>query len=279
LSANAGSSTFYFAFVVTGNAYNMDDWYIDDVSLTAQITVSVSSVDLWYRHSPDNASWGAWSLYGADTLEPYEWPFSWPDGLGHYEFYSVAHDTLGRHEAPPQFADARHVHTGVTLVIPLSLGWNLVSVPFAQANASLEAVFASIAGKWDRAMWYDPADPEDHWKQHCTDWDPTLNDLLAIDCTMGLWLRATENATLTLCGTPADSTSVLLRAGWNLVGYPTMTESIVAMAFWGTGADIVESFDPGAEYLTAAMGPAQLMQPGKAYWVHVNFDAVWTVDW
>jgi hypothetical protein len=59
----------------------------------------VSEVELYYRSSTDNASWGAWIQFSADTGAPWSWDFTFPDGNGYYEFYSIATDEVGNTEA------------------------------------------------------------------------------------------------------------------------------------------------------------------------------------
>ncbi len=70
----------------------------------------ISSVGLWYRYSPDNASWGAWTLFDTDVSSPYQWSFDTPDGDGYYQFYSIASDILNNTEAPPSSGDAACGH-------------------------------------------------------------------------------------------------------------------------------------------------------------------------
>jgi len=66
----------------------------------------VSNVTLWYRFSPDNASWGSWKAHQMTDLFPWSWTFSFPDGQGYYQFYSIAVDTGANMEPPPPLADA-----------------------------------------------------------------------------------------------------------------------------------------------------------------------------
>jgi parallel beta-helix repeat protein len=161
--------------------------------------------------------------------------------------------------------------------INLSVGWNLISIPQVMADTSIESVLSSIAGTWDVAKWYDPLDSMDHWKSFRP--GGVFNDLGAIDNTMGFWLHATANCTLTVEGAIPASTNIPLHAGWNLVGYPSQTEMSVANALWGTGADRVEVCDLGAPGLITPVGSTYLMRPGEGYWVHVAADCVWTVGW
>jgi MYXO-CTERM domain-containing protein len=67
---------------------------------------SVANVRFFYRYSTDNAAWGAWTQAATDTAAPYNTSFSFPNGAGYYEFYSVATDNLGGVESTPAFAQA-----------------------------------------------------------------------------------------------------------------------------------------------------------------------------
>ena len=76
------------------------------ITATASDDLSgVAKVELFYRYSGDNTTWGPWRSYGSDTAAP--WEFSFIDNYGYYEFYSVAVDVAGNVETPPAVADAR----------------------------------------------------------------------------------------------------------------------------------------------------------------------------
>ena len=161
--------------------------------------------------------------------------------------------------------------------VPLYVGWNLVSIPLEMSDTSLESVLASISGQYDAVKYYSSTDAGDPWKTYRP--GGTANDLSAIDNAMGIWVHATAYCNLTVTGTIPIPTQIVLRAGWNLVGYPTLAEETVANALWGTGADRVETFDSGSPYLISEVGPAYVMKPGEGYWVHVPADTIWTVNW
>jgi len=70
-------------------------------------TVTIASVRFFYRYSVDNSTWGSWLDTGlAATTAPYTTSFTYPNGDGYYQFYSVATDSLGTVEIPPATADA-----------------------------------------------------------------------------------------------------------------------------------------------------------------------------
>jgi hypothetical protein len=79
----------------------------------------VDSVGLYYRFGTDNATWGAWTLFNNDTTAPFtgSWTFTWPSGVGYYEFHTRAGDQADNWENTPATADTRAVYlaTGPTI--------------------------------------------------------------------------------------------------------------------------------------------------------------------
>lgn len=66
------------------------------------------SVALVYRYRAKTSQpWGAWgNFFSPDYSVPYAFSFTFPNGKGYYEFYSIATDQSGNVEAPPATADA-----------------------------------------------------------------------------------------------------------------------------------------------------------------------------
>jgi len=139
---------------------------------------------------------------------------------------------------------------------------------------------SSITGKWDCIQIYDPLSPEP-WKTNNTFRPSQLNDFSTLNHKQAFWINITEpgGTNLTISGLDPPSTSIPLYAGWNLVGYPSLTEITVADALWGTSADKVEVFDPAGPYRIREVGPTYLMKPGEGYWIHVPADTTWIIDW
>ena len=155
------------------------------------------------------------------------------------------------------------------------LGRRLVSFPVAPLDTSTPAVLGSLTGRYDHAAWYDAADPGDAWKA----WRVTRGDLATLDESKGFWIEITQPGTLHVVGHFPTSTSILLRTGWNLVGFPSLrTDYTAAMMASATGATRVETFDATAgPYYLKVMGPADTLQAGLGYWVFVPADATWVV--
>ena len=71
------------------------------VSATDNIS-GVRDVELWYRYSDDNSTWYDWILFEKTETSPYLFDFTFPEGNGYYELYSVATDAHGNTEIYPE---------------------------------------------------------------------------------------------------------------------------------------------------------------------------------
>jgi len=77
--------------------------------LTAQSTGSVpQEVSLYYQYSSDNNSWPTPVEYATDSSSPWEWSFSFPDGNGFYQFYSIGSSGGNIEDAPSQSDTSCH---------------------------------------------------------------------------------------------------------------------------------------------------------------------------
>ncbi len=228
----------------------------------------------WHNSYPSGGNY--WSDYtGSDEKNGPNQDINGPDGFGDTPYTSIQGGTGAQDDYPLMAIPSFGIFS-----IPVILGWNLISIPFACSGFPPD-VLRDITGdtEWNVVRWYDSQDTDDPWKIHRI--DGTANDLFNINYTMGLWVYITSigDGFLTLEGRIPAITSIQLYTGWNLIGYPTFTEKTVANAFWGTGADHVEVFNASSPTLLSEVGPTYLMKPGEGYWVHVPADSVWTVDW
>ncbi|MCK5397968.1 MAG: hypothetical protein KAJ33_06955 [Thermoplasmata archaeon] len=157
--------------------------------------------------------------------------------------------------------------------------WNLVSLPLPQLYSNVGDVL--YYAEWDCARWYDSQDKQDPWKTFNTMNPPSINDLDVLNRTMGIWLKASSSDELVVTGYAPEPTSINLKAGWNLVGYPTLTSRLASDALAGTDADMISICNGTAPGLIDDRADLSTvtMHPGEGYWVHVPFDTVWTVDW
>ncbi len=165
--------------------------------------------------------------------------------------------------------------------IPVLPGWNLISFPI-QASGSPLDVLNDMGGDtiWDIVKRFDPLSPADPWKTYRV--GSTVNDLLNIDNTMGLWVHITNAGTdslLTVPGAEPGITVISLRTGWNLVSYASLTPRTANVALSGTSTDMIAYYQAASPYITdTADLETVTMEAGKAYWVHVTADCLWIVN-
>lgn len=166
--------------------------------------------------------------------------------------------------------------------ISLYKGWNLISIPLRLENSSIESVFKSIEGNYDEVRWYNSSDFQDPWKQYKVD-KPFGNDLKEVNHTMGLWIYMKEDDILVITGELPTSTTITLRKGWNLVGYPSLTTQSLTEALSSISGkynvifhyDRTDVSDPWKRDLD---GDLTEMEPDKGYWIHAKEDCNWVIN-
>ncbi|MCJ7575990.1 MAG: PKD domain-containing protein, partial [Dehalococcoidia bacterium] len=145
-----------------------------------------------------------------------------------------------------------------TAELVLKAGWNMVSLPVAPIHNVTSTVFPGVAGVFA--------------------WNATSRSYYVptvIEPEKGYWVAVTENTTIAVNGTPVDTWTTDIKAGWNMVGSVNITAtiadpnddpdvSVIPTAYW---------WDPiGKSYnLTTAI------EPGKGYWVASLSDCTLTL--
>lgn len=183
---------------------------------------------------------------------------------------------------------------GIAFDIMLREGWNMISIPVNLTDTTLEEVLKAIDGNYIAVQWFDINDPKDQWKHYHID-KVGMNDLADIDRWMGIWIFMKMDDILPVVGPiPVPSiTDIDLKAGWNFVGYPSLTirnagnasgeafESIsgfVDIVQYYDASDpsnIWKEWDPG----TFSQDDLIDIRPGYGLWIHVTGDCTWSVDW
>jgi len=78
-----------------------DNPLIITVTPDNDVPSGIKNITLYYRHRGSNtSSWTAWVSFNCDEYAPWSWNFSFPNGEGHYQFYSIAYDNAGNREDP-----------------------------------------------------------------------------------------------------------------------------------------------------------------------------------
>ena len=129
---------------------------------------------------------------------------------------------------------------------------------------------------WSIARTFDAWDAADGWKRHVP--SRPGNDFPPMDRTRGVWLEVFLPGDFRVAGRVPCSTTLSLRAGWTLVGFPSMTSVTVAAATAGlTGPLILDGYAATAPYYLARLDPGSTMGPTEAYWVYSPVDQPWTI--
>lgn len=165
-------------------------------------------------------------------------------------------------------------------ITPSMLGMRLMSLPIRPLNTSIESVLASLAGCYDSVRAYDPLDAANPWKSYVP--AKSHNRLTSLDETMGFWIDLTAPCTFVVTGYPVTGTAEALRAGWNLVGYPSASTSFTVgdlEAALGIPGMEVEAFDPSSPPYYLLRPPATyVFRAWEGYWIYTPQDAVWVVE-
>ncbi len=166
--------------------------------------------------------------------------------------------------------------------LSLRQGWNLISIPFIQSDKNLGTVLSSIDGLYDSVQWYDAMDTNDHWK-HNKEGKLFGNDLFELDETMGFWIHITPPGVtfFPYNGTePSVNQHIPLYPGWNLVGYPSLTnydrtDGLNNLTF-DTHVDSIWSYNSSSQEWKE-MEVTDYFEVGRGYYFHVKTSCVWEV--
>jgi len=160
--------------------------------------------------------------------------------------------------------------------MPLSVGWNLISLPLQPTNTTASTVLSSIAGSYE-VVW---AYPNQTWQVYDPN-DTAGSTLTTVQAGMGYWIKMTAAKTLTVSGA-APSLPISLLSGWNLVGYngtscvtlSTAPSAIPAnlQVSWGYPSQSWEFYDPANSSSTLTQ-----LCPNYGYWINVDQAGTWTI--
>lgn len=156
----------------------------------------------------------------------------------------------------------------------LSRGMNLISIPLAQAEETINNAFQTTS--YDAVWIYDSTSSKWNWSISSK---PYPNGLETLNPTMSVWANITKVTNLTVAGLVPLISTIELKAGWNLVGFPSFNMNYTVAGLRAeTGATGVEGFDAHSPYFLKALEDTDALLAGHGYWVCVPADAVWTVS-
>jgi len=105
--------------------YTSNHPYLQVTTPSTGTPITVIQVQFFYRYSADSTTWTDWSVFQTVNAAPWNASFSYPNGDGQYEFYSVATDSNGTVEPAPPYADTAVTYTSGTAVIAVAQNGSL----------------------------------------------------------------------------------------------------------------------------------------------------------
>ena len=149
----------------------------------------------------------------------------------------------------------------VTQSISLSAGWNLISFYVLPEDASITNVFGSNISKVSIVK-----NNDGFYKPSKAD---KLQSLTEFEYGQAYLVKANSAFSISVEGVAPTSTTISLKAGWNLLGYPKTTEANASNVLSGIAGKYTELKDLSSSQTS--------LKPGKGYYIKMNSDASVTI--
>lgn len=167
--------------------------------------------------------------------------------------------------------------------IQLHEGWNLISIPFIQIDTDLTSVLNAINDSFNAVQWFNASDANDPWKHNSPIKPPHMNDLENLDHKMGLWINITQpGGVIFECSgiMPTENQSIVLKPGWNLVGFPSSSNKTRDLALnniiFGSDIDSIWTYNASIQKWER-IGEFDSFERGRGYWMHAGVEKTWEV--
>ena len=166
-------------------------------------------------------------------------------------------------------------------VVSLSAGWNLISTPLQPVNTGIESILDNLTERIVVTSYDTPADEWYTYDSNSSE-SATLNE---ITTGKGYWLHSEFNQNLTITGHESEA-DIDLYAGWNLVGYNSVTsKSVITSISSLNGSIIVSTYNP-LDYSWNIFSSADFpflntiheFIPGRGYWLRSDYNQTWQND-
>ncbi len=151
----------------------------------------------------------------------------------------------------------------ITQEITLASGWNLISFYTLPSDASIESVFgtalSSISLIKNSDGFYKP------------DYTSELQSLQTINLGEAYLVFAESTVTVSVSGDIPTSTTVSLKQGWNLMGYPQASDGdlqTILSPIW-SDTETIKNFDA---FKDQTSGTLETLSPGEGYFIYMNAD-------
>lgn len=168
------------------------------------------------------------------------------------------------------------------LVIDMAAGWNMISLCLQPIDTQLTSVMSSVEGKYDSIWAYD-ADLA-KWLKYDAGAPEFLNDLHEMESCKGYWIMMNQPGTLVVQGVPPSSTTIMLKTGWNLVGYNSQEPMSIddCLARIGNKCNSIWTYSSKIggwlRYNAGVpdfLNTLEYLESGQGYWIEANEDCIW----
>ncbi len=263
LTAYAGQSIRFAFQLVSDDSIGLPGWYIDDVHIISMVPT-------------ETPIWSETTLMATMLSSGESDALSWNQKIaaaGTYRLYITT----------PPGGDQNPANDMMSVTFDIdSTKWRstltpvatLVSSPLTLTEADIGTIVAPVEATITSVRTYDAASAS--WMGY----SPTkpANTLSTVDHKMGMWIISSTDTYVDFSGTiPGVTVDIQLEAGWNLVGYPSITDRTVLDALSGVTYDSIEGFDSTAPYYLRELAGNDWVTAGQAYWIHVSFAQTWSV--
>jgi parallel beta-helix repeat protein len=269
---------------VSGNTVSINDWGIYIYYFTPG--------NLIYHNNIINNTNQAHD----ESYNENQWDNGYPIGGNYWSDYTGIDNYKGPNQAIPGcdgIGDTPYSVDSYPLMEPytykplenytiLNQGWNLISIPLIQYNKNITKVLEMIDGYYDAVQWYNSTDKSDPWK-HNKIGKSFGNDLFGLNETMGLWIHITQpgDTIFIYNGTqPTINQTKNLIPGWNLVGYPSLSNKNRTDAL--NNIDFISDVDAIWTYNATTQKWKEITESdnfevGRGYWMHSKVTKTWIV--
>jgi len=289
-----GNVTYHTACLRVTDDDGSQDWDCANVTVTdplpgaprilGALLSGTSDVRVRWQRSPDDGG-GAGDVVSYEVLSGtaysrtgagYVLLATLPPGTMEYLHVGVGGTDSASHfyivRAVDSFGGAtRSVDQSGKFARTLAAGEQLVSVPLELQDWSVGSVFQTIS--WTRARTYvNPAGQGKNWLSN--DKQKPWADLTTLSRTMAVWVKLSAGGIWAVAGLVPASTQVVLRIGWNFIGYASFTPQTVGQFLAGVSYQTVEGYAPNPPHNLQRLTGSSIMSAGNGYWVHVSIGAI-----
>jgi len=159
----------------------------------------------------------------------------------------------------------------------LERGWNLFSFDVIPEASEVEAVLASIDGRYSFVEGFEGGALSYYPERLYAAESLELNTLRTLDALHGYWIKMDEAGTLSVSGTPvSEDTPLDLEEGWNLVSYlgdNALPVNTALSSIDGLYTAVLGYDGEGQSYypeLPQEMNTLEVLSPERGYWVKMT---------